>query len=53
MDCVMNHRIECPGHDSDECCLNCEDVYADHECHTIFGATCDICGKLNECPTTP
>lgn len=22
MECVRNHRIECPGHDSGECCLN-------------------------------
>jgi len=24
MECVRNHRIECPGHDSVECCLEHE-----------------------------
>lgn len=28
MECVRNHRIKCPGHDSAECCLNCDGVAA-------------------------
>lgn len=25
IECVRNHRIPCPGHQSNECCLNNED----------------------------
>jgi hypothetical protein len=28
MECVRNPRISCPGHESVECCLNCDDVRA-------------------------
>lgn len=26
LNCVHNLHILCPGHDSDECCLNCDET---------------------------
>lgn len=39
MECVRNHRIECPGHDSKECCLNEEDSTMSKITVTVSGET--------------
>lgn len=36
MDCVRNHRIKCPSHDSGECCLNCEEHPMDEDEQTMI-----------------